>query len=63
MFRNWKEIYFTSIIPVLCNRAPLVTFSKNFGRRVFFEDLRDVNRFFGLKTKQQTNILRKKSIY
>lgn len=63
MFRHWKEIYLTSTIPVPCYRAPFETSSKNFVRRVFFEDLRGVNRFFSLKTKQQTNILRNKSIY
>lgn len=65
MFRDWKEIYLTSTIPVLWNRAPFVTFSKSFGRRVFFEDLRDVNRFFSFKKNQKkpTNKYTKKQIY
>lgn len=54
MFRDWKEIYLTSTIPVLCYRALFLTFSKNSGRRVFFEDLRDVNRFFILTTNKYT---------
>lgn len=63
MFRHRKKIYLTSTIPVPCYRTPFETSSKNFVRRDFFEDLRAVNRFFSLKTKQQTNILRNKSIY
>lgn len=54
MFIDWKEIYLTSTIPVLCYRALFLTFSKNSGRRVFFEDLRDVNRFFILTTNKYT---------
>lgn len=63
VFRDWKDIYLPSRIPVLCYRAPFVTFSKNFGSRDLLEDLRHINRFFSLKTRQQTNILRNKSIY